>query len=426
MKRRVMITLLALTVTATMITGCGNKPDGNQIMESTVETTEETQEESAESEPETESGSQPETQEENFVEATPEEPSEESTPETDTDMDASQTTPKPEEKPAAGSEPVIEPVTPETTPVADVISPEGQNAAEQPQARAYNVTEMAATMYVKNSVNLRQGPGTEYTRVGSLNKGDQVTVTGQADNGWYQLETGAFVSNKYLSSDAPAATIPAAAPGAAVVPADTAMFPTVDENGVITLPNLLGIDPYVANATEFFDYLNQQRSAAGLCTLTWDSDMAAVAQRRAKELASDFSHNGNTERYNENIHTTNDLNSTYKDWYNSFYNSQAHRETMMNPNIGRGAAALYFDGRNYYVICNFRGNPLTTEELLEQFNPDNMVQISENAYIDKRSYDALINAGIDPGAQPDEETIKRMDELTKLAEEGLIEVPSLN
>ena len=99
--------------------------------------------------------------------------------------------------------------------------------------------------------------------------------------------------------------------------------------------------------------------------------MAAVAQRRAKELASDFSHNGNTERYNEN-------------------------------------------------------NPLTTEELLEQFNPDNMVQISENAYIDKRSYDALINAGIDPGAQPDEETIKRMDELTKLAEEGLIEVPSLN
>ena len=53
---------------------------------------------------------------------------------------------------------------------------------------SYTVTEMSATMYAQNAVNLRQGPGTEYAKVGNLTKGQQVTVTGQAGNGWYQLD----------------------------------------------------------------------------------------------------------------------------------------------------------------------------------------------------------------------------------------------
>lgn len=55
-----------------------------------------------------------------------------------------------------------------------------------------------------------------------------------------------------------------------------------------------------------------------------------------------------------------------------------------------------------------------------------MVQIGENAYIGKDDYNAMIEAGIDPSAQPDEEANKLMDEQKKLVEEGLIEVPSLN
>lgn len=276
-------------------------------------------------------------------------------------------------------------------------------------------------MYVKNSVNPRQGPGRDYSKVGSLNKGDQVTVTGQADNGWYQLDSGAFVSNKYLTNDAPAATtVPGTVPEMAVAPTDTAMFPTVDENGAIVLPNMLNVDPYVANASEFFDYLNQQRSAAGLCTLTWDSDMAAVAQRRAKELASDFSHNGNTERYNENIHTTNDLNSTYVDWYNSFYNFKAHRETMMNPNIGRGAAALYFNRRNYYIICNFQGNPLTAEEQLEQLKPENLIQAGGNESGIVNSF-STTGETLNPNNPDDAEIINKIEEQDKLIDSGVIE-----
>ena len=404
MKRRVLITLMAITMTAAMITGCGKKPVENIVDEITQESTMET---------ETEPSQEPSTE----VEPSTEEQPAESDPETDTTTPDE--TPAPTEAPTE-TEPSQEESKPEAVPEADTVplanTPATANTTEAPteQAPDYTVTAMNATMYVKNSVNLRQGPGTGYSKVGSLNKGDQVTVTGQAENGWYQLDSGAFVSNKYLTTNAPAA-----------VPVDTTTVPGVTVPDQIGIVNPLEVSPYVANASEFFDYLNQQRSAAGLGTLTWDSDMAAVAQRRAKELASDFSHNGNVERYNENIHTTNNMNSTYVDWYNSFYNSQAHRETMMNPNIGRGAAALYFDGRNYYVICNFAGNPLSAEEQLEQLKPENLAHAGGNESGTVNSY-STSGETLDPNNPNDAELIDRIEDLVDQANQGLIDVPSLN
>ncbi len=220
-------------------------------------------------------------------------------------------------------------------------------------------------MYVKDSVNLRQGPGIEYAKVGNLTKGQQVTVTGQAGNGWYQLDSGAFVSNKYLTDTELIQQVAGVTTDDQTVPTDP-----ITEVGITTNT------PYVANATDFFNYMNQQRSANGLGMLTWDDGMAAVAQRRAKELATDFSHNGNAEMYGENIH--NNTNGSYIDWYDSFYNSPAHRETMMTANYGRGAAAVYFDGYKYYVVCNFAGTPLSVEQLIEQSKPENLVPAGGN------------------------------------------------
>lgn len=52
------------------------------------------------------------------------------------------------------------------------------------------------------SLNVRQGPGTEYEAIGLVREGETVTITGQADNGWYQItyqgEAG-FVSGKYIT-----------------------------------------------------------------------------------------------------------------------------------------------------------------------------------------------------------------------------------
>ncbi|MDE5747040.1 MAG: SH3 domain-containing protein [Acetatifactor sp.] len=349
MKKKLFVTLLALALTVGMVCGCGNKTNQNMAEEAnsaTVESTEPSRDTAPAdaaptAEPETTAGA--ENSGESEAAPTPE------------------PTQAPEETPDA-QESAATPEPAETTAPAE---PENFDIATPTEQTAYTVTEMSANMYVKNAVNLRQGPGTEYAKVGNLTKGQQVTVIGQAGNGWYQLDSGAFVSDKYLSDAAPVQQVAGAASAAPAVALDMA-------SGI----GVTSDTSYVANATEFFNYMNQQRSAVGLGTLTWDDGMAAVAQRRAKELATDYSHNGNVEMYGENIH--NNTNGSYIDWYDSFYNSPAHGETMMNANYGRGAAAVYFDGYKYYVVSNFAGTPLSTEQLIELGKPENLVPAGGN------------------------------------------------
>ncbi|MDE6674242.1 MAG: CAP domain-containing protein, partial [Acetatifactor sp.] len=224
-------------------------------------------------------------------------------------------------------------------------------------------------------------------------------------------DSGAFVSNKYLSDTEPVQQVAGVTATDQTVPSDL-----VTELGVTTNT------PYVANATDFFNYMNQQRSANGLGMLTWDDGMAAVAQRRAKELATDYSHNGNVEMYGENIH--NNTNGSYIDWYDSFYNSPAHRETMMTANYGRGAAAVYFDGYKYYVVCNFAGTPLSTEQLIELGKPENLVPAGGNESGTTQGF-STTGETLDPNNPDDAEIIKNLDELDRLADEGLIDVPEL-
>lgn len=394
MKKKLFVTLLALALTVGMVCGCGNKTNQNMAEEAnsaTVESTESSEDAAPTAEPETNAGAEDSGESEGESEAAP-------TPEP---------TQTPEETPDA-QESAATPAPTETTASAE---PENTDIATPTEQTAYTVTEMSATMYVKNAVNLRQGPGTEYAKVGNLTKGQQVTVTGQAGNGWYQLDSGAFVSDKYLSDAAPVQQV------AGAVSADPAV--SLDMAGGI---GVTSDTSYVANATEFFNYMNQQRSAAGLGTLTWDDGMAAVAQRRAKELATDYSHNGNVEMYGENIH--NNTNGSYIDWYDSFYNSPAHRETMMNANYGRGAAAVYFDGYKYYVVSNFAGTPLSTEQLIELGKPENLVPAGGNESGTTQSF-STTGETLDPNNPDDAEIIKNLDELDKKAEEGLIDIPEL-
>ena len=78
-----------------------------------------------------------------------------------------------------------------------------QSEAEQTPSEESNyiVTPMTATLYAQQAVNLRQGPGTNYDKTGSLSTNQSVEVTGYtevASGKWYQLSNGSFVSSKYL------------------------------------------------------------------------------------------------------------------------------------------------------------------------------------------------------------------------------------
>ncbi len=97
---------------------------------------------------------------------------------------------------------------------ATLAQQEAQEADEQIQSEPeqttveesdYTVTPMTEqTMYAQQAVNLRQGPSTEYDKVGSLSTNQSVTITGYVETAsgkWYQLSTGEFVSAKYLGTD---------------------------------------------------------------------------------------------------------------------------------------------------------------------------------------------------------------------------------
>lgn len=71
------------------------------------------------------------------------------------------------------------------------------------------------TMYATDAVNLRQGPSTDFDKVGNLTKGQQVTVVGRCnETGWYMLADAdtmaiVFVTDTYLSETPPATPTPA-------------------------------------------------------------------------------------------------------------------------------------------------------------------------------------------------------------------------
>jgi len=74
----------------------------------------------------------------------------------------------------------------------------------EPQAE-YTYTDMNATMYATQTVNVRNLPSTDGEKVGSLSTNQEVAVTGQCnETSWYMFEYEgqmAFVSNSYLSTE---------------------------------------------------------------------------------------------------------------------------------------------------------------------------------------------------------------------------------
>lgn len=74
-------------------------------------------------------------------------------------------------------------------------------ATPQPDS---SMKEMSATKYAKSTVNVRKGPSADTEKLGSLSANQKVTVTGQAENGWYRIDyngEAGYVSDKYLMDE---------------------------------------------------------------------------------------------------------------------------------------------------------------------------------------------------------------------------------
>ena len=78
-----------------------------------------------------------------------------------------------------------------------------QTSSEQTAEQQYTYTDMNATMYATQTVNIRTLPSTDGEKVGSLSINQEVNITGQCnETNWYRFEyngSTAYVSNNYVS-----------------------------------------------------------------------------------------------------------------------------------------------------------------------------------------------------------------------------------
>ena len=132
-------------------------------------------------------------------------------------------------EPTSTPEPIVtpEPTTPNVTPepvVTDdpVVEPTPEpTTTPEPTPTPITVTEMNATKYAIQSVNVRKGPGTEYDKVGGLTTNEAITVTGKTDNGWFRFTYNgaeAYVSAKYVADTKVVIPTPAPTPVPTPVP----------------------------------------------------------------------------------------------------------------------------------------------------------------------------------------------------------------
>ncbi len=138
------------------------------------------------------------------------------------------TTPEPTSPPET-----MPPRTAEKTDEPDGTKPSSQKTEEKSRETdggGPEISPMSGTYYAKSSVNVREEPDADSDRVGHLDKGEKVNVTGIASNGWMRIDFkdgSYYVNGSYLSPSEPEVTEPE--PAKTEAPATTEPIPSETE-----------------------------------------------------------------------------------------------------------------------------------------------------------------------------------------------------
>lgn len=244
------------------------------------------------------------------------------------------------------------------------------NAFENPQA-----------MYASSAVNVRKGPSTAFDRVGGLSRGQEVTATGQADTGWYEIAYGddkAYVSNKYLQAEKPAEPQPAPQPQEAG--AVQAVTEVKNVSGVI----LVGDSRFV-----------QMQENVGENSCTWIAESGKGYNwfnENAVARIDGCVGKGSKILINLGVNDPGNLNN-----YLALVNAKAAEW------VGKGAAV-------YYASVNpVWENPYVTEEQVEYFNSQMLSGLSGDVHwIDSHSYLNTIGYKLVDGLHYNAETYQNL------------------
>ena len=250
---------------------------------------------------------------------------------------------------------------------AEEVSEE-EEESEEPE---FTVEEYDAVLFVKKAVNVRKGPSTDYEKIGGLNKGDQIQITGIADTGWYQIQYNgatAYVASSYLMDEASYQAMIAEEEAAALAAQQAAQQQAAAEQAAAEQAAaeqaaLQQQQQQVAQGdykAQVVAIMNQERANAGVGGISQNASLDAVAQIRAQEIALSFSHtrpNGTScftvldeggiayMTAGENIAAGyGDPASVMSGWMNS----PGHRANILNGSFGQVGIGYYTDPNSGY------------------------------------------------------------------------------
>lgn len=229
-------------------------------------------------------------------------------------------------------EPVAVTAEPDTKPSAEPVAASAGAAAEA----GYTCTDMTQTMYAKSAVNVRDLPGTDGNKIGSLKASEEITVTGKCDQtGWYRFDlngTTAYVSDKYIVSEKPAQTAAANGSGKTTQSTAAATGSTTATTGNAATTSGEYFDRTMAE--QVFAMVNEERVANGINALIWSEDLYNVAVQRCYENdIHEGARPGIGENYSNNQQTAEEI-------YQSWHDSPGHHDNYMNPSYTYSAVAV--------------------------------------------------------------------------------------
>lgn len=255
----------------------------------------------------------------------------------------------------------------EETSEAEEVSEEEEESVEP----EFTVEDYNAVLFVKKAVNVRKGPSTDYEKIGGLNKGDQIQITGIADTGWYQIQYNgatAYVASSYLMDEASYQAMIAEEEAAALAAQQAAQQQAAAEQAAAEQAAaeqaaLQQQQQQVAQGdykAQVVAIMNQERANAGVGGISQNASLDAVAQIRAQEIALSFSHtrpNGTScftvldeggiayMTAGENIAAGyGDPASVMSGWMNS----PGHRANILNGSFGQVGIGYYTDPNSGY------------------------------------------------------------------------------
>ncbi len=236
----------------------------------------------------------------------------------------------------------------------------------------FTVTELdeTKTMYASDSVNVRTGPSTDYERVGFLAKGQEVTVMGQADTKWYEIEYDedrAFVSNKYLQDEALAGEASTNAALADQTQETEAQAAEPSSPSITEAANVAGV--IMVGDSRFV----QMQASVGDNPCTWIAESAkgyVWFSENAVPRIDGCAGKGSKILINLGVNDPGNLTK-----YISLVNAKADEWT------GKGATVYYSSVNPVWE------NPYVTEEQVEYFNSQMQSSLNGNVHwLDSHSY----------------------------------------